>query len=266
MCLVIYLWASWDAVYISLQSWLSLSRIWKTWNHLWPRVICHDNFMNSSQPRLTSKKVFCNDEHNYEYFISCNLMDRLPMSSTSRNVSHLVKYLWMSHNIQLFIRESVDSLWKDGADPQYMQYLNKSRITSPQIYTLKACWSAFLFECFYDQQDSFFLYFDHKLNRQLYIPTSFGGFVYLASLLYHPICIYFLMSLFCCDDCVPSHMIVQFFCIIVYIGNEELQSITSAIGGLLQALEQTQTKWFTHLSVKILITYLHKKLIYSTWR
>ena len=32
-----------------------------------------------------------------------------------------------------FIRESVDSLCRDGADAQYMQYLRKSRITSPQI-------------------------------------------------------------------------------------------------------------------------------------
>ena len=32
----------------------------------------------------------------------------------------------------LFIRESVDSLCRDGADAQYMQYLSKSRITSPQ--------------------------------------------------------------------------------------------------------------------------------------
>ena len=31
------------------------------------------------------------------------------------------------------IRESVDSLCRDGADAQYMQYLSKSRITSPQI-------------------------------------------------------------------------------------------------------------------------------------
>ena len=31
------------------------------------------------------------------------------------------------------IRESVDSLCRDGADAQYMQYLRKSRIISPQI-------------------------------------------------------------------------------------------------------------------------------------
>ena len=30
------------------------------------------------------------------------------------------------------IGESVDSLCRDGADAQYMQYLSKSRITSPQ--------------------------------------------------------------------------------------------------------------------------------------
>ena len=31
------------------------------------------------------------------------------------------------------IRESVDSLCRIGADTQYMQYLSKIRITSPQI-------------------------------------------------------------------------------------------------------------------------------------
>ena len=31
------------------------------------------------------------------------------------------------------IRESVDSLCRDGANVQYMQYLRKSRIISPQI-------------------------------------------------------------------------------------------------------------------------------------
>ena len=32
----------------------------------------------------------------------------------------------------VFIRESVDSLCRDGADAQYMQYLSKSHTTSPQ--------------------------------------------------------------------------------------------------------------------------------------
>ena len=34
--------------------------------------------------------------------------------------------------LYIIIRESVDSLCRDGADAQYMQYLSKSRITSPQ--------------------------------------------------------------------------------------------------------------------------------------
>ena len=38
------------------------------------------------------------------------------------------KYIY----IYIYIRESVDSLCRDGADTQYMQYLSKSRITSPQ--------------------------------------------------------------------------------------------------------------------------------------
>ena len=36
--------------------------------------------------------------------------------------------------IQFSISESVDSLCRDGADAQYMQYLSKSRITSPQTH------------------------------------------------------------------------------------------------------------------------------------
>ena len=37
-------------------------------------------------------------------------------------------------DMQYLIRESVNSLCRDGADAQYMrQYLSKSRITSPQI-------------------------------------------------------------------------------------------------------------------------------------
>ena len=34
--------------------------------------------------------------------------------------------------LEEIIRESVDFLCGDGADAQYMQYLSKSRITSPQ--------------------------------------------------------------------------------------------------------------------------------------
>ena len=33
----------------------------------------------------------------------------------------------------MYIRESVDSLCRDGADMQYMQYLNERCITLPQI-------------------------------------------------------------------------------------------------------------------------------------
>ena len=43
--------------------------------------------------------------------------------------------LWFakSNCTLLLIRESVDSLCRDGADTQYMQYLSKSCITLPQI-------------------------------------------------------------------------------------------------------------------------------------
>ena len=47
----------------------------------------------------------------------------------------LGEHLWLGSPVQTFlIRESVDSLCRDGADAQqYMQYLSKSRITSAQI-------------------------------------------------------------------------------------------------------------------------------------
>ena len=41
--------------------------------------------------------------------------------------------LFNNFSILHLIRESVDSLCRDGADAQYMQYLSKSRITSTQI-------------------------------------------------------------------------------------------------------------------------------------
>ena len=40
-------------------------------------------------------------------------------------------YMGLPHMYN-YIRESVDSLCRDGADAQYMQYLSKSHITSPQ--------------------------------------------------------------------------------------------------------------------------------------
>lgn len=78
-------------------------------------------------------------------------------------------------------------------------------------------------------------------------------YIWLHFFTYHPhlVCIYFVCHPFLLmiftflmsfDDYVPSHMIVHYLCVIVYIGNEELQSIASAIGGLLLALEQTETK------------------------
>ena len=51
-----------------------------------------------------------------------------------------------------YIRESVDSLCRDGADAQYMQYLSKSRITSPKHVNSLFKHPGFLFECPCDQQ------------------------------------------------------------------------------------------------------------------
>ena len=51
----------------------------------------------------------------------------------------------ISFSQYIYIRESVDSLCRDGADTQYMQYLSKSLFKRP----------GFLFECLSDQQDSY---------------------------------------------------------------------------------------------------------------
>ena len=41
--------------------------------------------------------------------------------------------IWHGQKVTALIRESVDSLCRDGANVQYMQYLSKSRLTSPQL-------------------------------------------------------------------------------------------------------------------------------------
>ena len=59
-------------------------------------------------------------------------IDSKPTGEHSYSCSNL-RYLIKITPVGLTIRESVDSLCRDGADAQYMQYLRKSRITSPQI-------------------------------------------------------------------------------------------------------------------------------------
>ena len=54
-------------------------------------------------------------------------------SSLKHNCIYIYKKMCSRSRIDLsFIRESVDSLCRDGADAQYMQYLSKSLIISPQ--------------------------------------------------------------------------------------------------------------------------------------
>ena len=61
---------------------------------------------------------------------SCSSFDVLLDSTNAPTHSVTLQVLFSEvHDI----RESVDSLCRDGADAQYMQYLSKSRITSPQI-------------------------------------------------------------------------------------------------------------------------------------
>ena len=56
------------------------------------------------------------------------------------------------HRHKVYIRESVDSLCRDGADAPYMQYLSKSHIKHAK--SLFKC-PGFLFEYLCDQQDSY---------------------------------------------------------------------------------------------------------------
>ena len=58
---------------------------------------------------------------NEQLIIICNVLNHTKQTANSGVI------------LQHCIRESVDSLCRDGADAQYMQYLSKSRITSPQI-------------------------------------------------------------------------------------------------------------------------------------
>ena len=53
-------------------------------------------------------------------------------SSTKYDVQTLNPIIILCMLLPYIIRESVDSLCRDGADVQYMQYLRKSRIISPQ--------------------------------------------------------------------------------------------------------------------------------------
>ena len=57
------------------------------------------------------------------YFTYCKYMVEVTVNTYSNNNKGPIRW---------DIRESVDSLCRDGADAQYMQYLSKSRITSPQ--------------------------------------------------------------------------------------------------------------------------------------
>ena len=51
----------------------------------------------------------------------------------------------------MFIRESVDSLCRDGAEAQYIQYLSKSRIISHKYAKSSFKLPGFLFQCLFDE-------------------------------------------------------------------------------------------------------------------
>ena len=64
----------------------------------------------------------------YKFYISIAsiLIDAGMASTTSAYTMRKVTIVSVN-------RESVDSLGRDGANAQYMQYLSKSHITSPEI-------------------------------------------------------------------------------------------------------------------------------------
>ena len=61
----------------------------------------------------------------------CDFVFQNNLSQLIRSPTHLKGNI-LDLVLTKLIRESVDSLCRDGADAQYMQYLSKSRITSPQ--------------------------------------------------------------------------------------------------------------------------------------
>ena len=69
--------------------------------------------------------------HNIDRCITAHRATKF--KTTKFNSGGLITKIFTHENNPLYgIRESVDSLCRDGADAQYMQYLSKSRITSPQ--------------------------------------------------------------------------------------------------------------------------------------
>ena len=71
---------------------------------------------------------------------TANTADTVAKCDHSKNGKHTLSntiknflYKYKIETQSACIRESVDSLCRDGADAQYMQYISKSRITSPQI-------------------------------------------------------------------------------------------------------------------------------------
>ena len=75
-----------------------------------------DRALNTVQKLLISTTA----EQDYSAQETCHLLLMLPMYMASCD-------------FEMLIRESVDSLCRDGANAQYMQYLSKNRLTSPQI-------------------------------------------------------------------------------------------------------------------------------------
>ena len=83
--------------------------------------------------RLFSRR-HCNGAMFSDLQLNASRLQRSLTKATEKSNRWLIPFLCQpSVELVYNIRESVDSLCRDGADAQYMQYLSKSRITSPQL-------------------------------------------------------------------------------------------------------------------------------------
>ena len=78
---------------------------------------------------ISRQEVFVKNNH----LSSCAEEDTIAIDQPLPFYPYVVGYQVSTDLYTHTIRESVDSLCRDGADTQYMQYLSKCRITSPQI-------------------------------------------------------------------------------------------------------------------------------------
>ena len=76
------------------------------------------------------------------------------ISNTVMHSKYVMEYYSMLSGTDACYYQRVGRVCRDSANAQYMQYLSKNHITSQIHWTLFKC-LAFIFECLYDQQDSY---------------------------------------------------------------------------------------------------------------